>query len=100
MNQLLFEITTPTFVTRPYGLVQLDFDTNAERVIILDRTSCDKIYHRFVPKAPVLKILVPVHYTISNTLMIGIIDDSGEYNCSFLDGVKAELVDANTVSLI
>jgi hypothetical protein len=78
------------------AVVDVDADVNAERVIIMSRLS-GEVYHMFKLTDKVRSFIVPYHHTLNSTLMVGIVDDDGEYNCSFLDGVIAESVNVNAL---
>lgn len=84
---------------RPLGLISIDIDQAAERFMILNRSTGELILNTIRPQTGVAKRLVPLIYTGSNKLIIGILDDNGVYDCKFVDGVMAELVDANTVDM-
>ncbi|MGI2067839.1 hypothetical protein [Shewanella sp. MF08487] len=84
---------------RPLGLIAVDMDVNAERLMVLNRKTGEIFTNTLRPSTGIAKLLVPVIYTTSNELVVGILDDSREYDCKFVDGVKAELVDANTVNM-
>ena len=51
------------------------------------------------PPSGILKLIIPISFTTNNQLLIGTLDDSATYDCKFADGVKAELVNANTVDM-
>ena len=86
-------------IPRPMGLITVDMDIAAERIMVLDRKSGQMILHTIRPPSGVSKNLVPVSYTTSNNILVGILDDDDVYEAKFIDGVMAELVDANTVNM-
>jgi hypothetical protein len=88
-----------TLLPRPMGLITVDMDMAAERIMILNRKSGQMILHTIRPPSGISKTLVPVSYTTSNMLLVGVLDDGGVYEAKFIDGVMAELVDANTVNM-
>jgi hypothetical protein len=98
MFKILF-IKPPPVGVRPVGLVEVNMDVNAERIMVIDRTKGDVITNTLRPSSGIAKVIVPLSYTTSNTLLVGILDDSQVYDCKFVDGVMAELVDANTVNM-
>lgn len=81
------------------GLIVVDMDDSAERIVVLDRDNISVISVSLRPPKNIYKLVVPQIYTTKNNLIIGILDDNGVYDCKFLDGVKAELVDLNTVDM-
>ncbi|MDT3281684.1 hypothetical protein [Shewanella scandinavica] len=98
MNTILFIKAAP-LVPRPLGLVTVDMDINAERLMIIDRNTGEVINNTIRSSTSVVKLLVAISYTTSNRLLVGILDDSLVYDCKFVDGVMAEIVDANTVNM-
>ncbi|MCL1088077.1 hypothetical protein L2744_00320 [Shewanella profunda] len=98
MNSII-NIVTQKIGVIPVGLIAVDMDSAAERLVISDRLQLLPINIVTRPSSGIAKILVPQIYTISNSLIVGILDDSGVYDCKFVDGVMAELVDANTVDM-
>lgn len=95
---MLFTKIAPMYV-RPLSLIQVDMDVNAERVMILNRDTGGLVYLGLAPTNNVLKRLFPIKYSVTSDLLVGILDDDKVYNCKFLDGVTAELVDANSIDL-
>jgi hypothetical protein len=81
------------------GLVECDADQAAARLVIIDRTTMLALTNRMTDGKPIIKKLVPIIYANTNNLMVGILDDSGVYNAAFIDGVKAQIVDANVVDM-
>lgn len=81
------------------GLVECSVDQSAERCVILDRNTLVVYANTFVTDVGVIKRIVPKTYALNNDLIVGILDDDGMYNAAFADGVKAQLVDANTVNM-
>lgn len=81
------------------ALIEIDADALAERYVIIDRTRIDVKSAGINSASGIIKILMPQHNAVGNNLIIGILDDDGVYNAKFVDGVKAQLVDANTVNM-
>jgi uncharacterized membrane protein (Fun14 family) len=81
------------------GLIECDTDLAAARLVIIDRTTMLALTNRMTDGKSIIKKLVPITYTNTNNIMVGILDDSGTYNATFVDGVKAQLVDANVVDM-
>lgn len=81
------------------GLLVIDVDVDAEGVFVIDRTSANRLHIGTVPANHVAKIIVPLSYASSNKLLAGIIDADEQYNAAVIDGIRAELVDQNTVDL-
>jgi hypothetical protein len=80
-------------------MIEVDVDSDAERVMIIDRTTGALLYHSFTNSSGFFKKVVPLKYSLANNIMVGILDDDGVYNCAFIDGVRAESVDANTINM-
>jgi hypothetical protein len=81
------------------SLLEVDIDPKAERFLVLDRRDFSQIYFGIRPTRGVVKILLPVSLSTGNFLLVGIIDDTSEFNAKFLDSVKLELVNATTVNM-
>lgn len=81
------------------ALIQVDMDVSAERLVIQHRNTLEVLQHVVRPPSGILKVIVPMTYATSDNLLIGIMDDSGEYDCKFTDGVRAEIVDAYSVDM-
>ncbi len=80
-------------------VVAIDSDPDAERVIIMDRNTSE-VYHNFNYQSnKQLTFIVPMGNQINSNLLVGILDDNRTYNAKFVDGVKAELIDGNTVNI-
>lgn len=79
------------------AMVEVDTDIDAEQVVILERTSLNRIVYQRVAATGVIQLRVPIIYSTINNLIVGILDDDRIYNAKFIDGVKAELIDGNTV---
>ncbi|MEM6190517.1 hypothetical protein [Shewanella scandinavica] len=97
MNILVRKITP--FSVRAIGMLTIDVDSNAERFMIMDRVTGAMILHTKPPLSKTVKTLVSLSYTTSNNIIVGILDDAKVYDCKFIDGIQAELVDANTVDM-
>ncbi|WP_351123321.1 hypothetical protein [Shewanella sp. T24-MNA-CIBAN-0130] len=95
----LLLIKVDSTVPRPMGLITVDMDIAAERIMILNRSTGQSLLHTIRPPSGISKTLVPLSYTTSNKLLVGILDDGGVYDAKFKDGIMAELVDANTVNM-
>jgi len=86
----------------PYNtaLIELDFDPAAERYGIIDRNSLSMLWIGPVSATNPAKVVVPLQYTTNNNLAIMIFDDAGtpNYNAAINDKVRAQLVDARTIT--
>lgn len=98
-NIVLSDIVIKSTAIRSLALISLDMDINAERFILIDRRTLTVVYAGIRPPSNVTKVLLPQVFAIGNYCIAGIVDDNGVYDCKFVDGVMAELVDANTVDM-
>lgn len=98
MSELLF-FKDDTIIPFNAGLIQVDIDVDAERIVLMDRNSFNILISTIKPPSGILKLIIPISFTTNNQLLIGILDDSATYDCKFADGVKAEMVNANTVDM-
>ncbi|WP_254915722.1 hypothetical protein [Shewanella sp. Shew256] len=65
----------------------------------MDRNTSE-VYHNFNYQSnKQLTFIVPMGNQINSNLLVGILDDNRTYNAKFVDGVKAELIDGNTVNI-
>ncbi|WP_345888916.1 hypothetical protein [Shewanella algae] len=95
-------ITQSTIVpgtARYQGLLELDMDVNAERFVVFDRRSFMPLYSGIRPPSGIAKVLMPQELTTAGYCLVGIVDDGGQYNAKFLDGVQLQLVNALTVDM-
>ncbi|MCG9720643.1 hypothetical protein [Shewanella sp. Isolate7] len=83
-NQAMMEVTT---------------DPAAKRLMIVDRLSGEKIWNTPTSPSRLLRLIVPLRFGTSNELLVGIMDDDRVNNAKFVDGVKAQIVDGNTVRM-
>lgn len=81
------------------AVLTIDADPDAERVLIMARYT-GEIFHNFKYQSnKQLKFIVPLNYSVNADLLVGILDDNRVYNTKFVDGIKAELIDGNTVNI-
>ncbi|MCT8866318.1 hypothetical protein [Shewanella xiamenensis] len=81
------------------AILTIDADPDAERLLIISRDT-GEIFHNFTYQSnKQLKFIVPLNYSVNADLLVGILDDNRVYNTKFVDGVKAELIDGNTVNI-
>ena len=81
------------------AVVNVDADVDTSRVLIIDRLSGVAYQNYKLKNNKVLGFIVPSHHAASNTLLVGILDDTGNFDASFVDGVKAELIDGHVVNI-
>ncbi|WP_462171083.1 hypothetical protein [Pseudoalteromonas xiamenensis] len=72
------------------GLLALDVDTNATRVLVQDRFSLAVLWHSAVASTQ-LKITTPTQYSIDANLLVTIFDDQNNFNAECVDHVKADI---------
>lgn len=84
----------------PVGLLEIDADPEAERVIVLDRITMLVVLQRFCRAGEILKAVLPDQYTNANQLAVVMLDDTGVFNAVVDDHVKLEKADARTVNLL
>ncbi|WP_339144830.1 hypothetical protein [Pseudoalteromonas galatheae] len=78
------------------GLLELDIDQNATRVLIQDRENQDVIWHSPVTNNPIITITTPLQYAVDPLLMVTIFDDGKDpvppqFNAETIDRVQAAL---------
>jgi hypothetical protein len=96
----LLKIGSPAPIVFDAGFLEIDFDPDAERYMVLDRRNAGIIWLGPVPQTNPAKLIVPIEYTTSNNLLVMLFDDAGDprYNMVGNDMVQAQLVDARTVT--
>jgi hypothetical protein len=93
---------TRQITTYPLGTVQalviVDTDPDAERIVIIDRNTTVSVANIKIVRN-VMKVRVPLTYLSANNLIVGILDDDGQYGAKFVDGVKAEAIDPKVTTI-
>ncbi|MGE4260023.1 hypothetical protein [Shewanella sp.] len=80
------------------GMLTLDIDANAERYVVLERNTLAVLHHNRPPASGIVNLLIPAKFATSG-LIVGIVDDDGQYNIKMFDGVTCDLVNANLAEL-
>ncbi|MCT8871363.1 hypothetical protein [Shewanella xiamenensis] len=85
----------------PYyqGLVEIDCDVDAELVTVASIHLREFNFTQLVRDGFTNKFIVPKKFTTSNDLFVVIFDRDRTYRAAIVDGVKAELIDGNTVNI-
>lgn len=83
----------------PVGLLEIDADPEAERVIVFDRITMAVVLQRFCRDNEIVKAILPEQYTNANQLTVVMLDDSGVFNAEVEDQIKLEKIDARTENL-
>ena len=89
MNSLLFRPTKGADSLN-VGLLNVDIDPNATRLLIVDRTTGLTMRYMEVPPSKILKCVFDYKYTLSNNIIVGIIDLNNVYQLKTVDGIKLE----------
>lgn len=84
---------------RSTGLLEINMDEAAERFVVIDRRNMQIIHAGVRPQSGIAKILMAINYATANHCLVGIVDDDQVFNAKFLDGVKLQIVDQNTVNM-
>ncbi|MEL4361555.1 hypothetical protein [Shewanella algae] len=71
------------------GLIEVDTDPSAERIIAIDRVSGQLLFAVNRPPSGIVKQIVPVKYAFRNQIIVGIFDDSEQYAAKTVDGAQA-----------
>lgn len=75
------------------AVLEVDIDPDANRLVAYERDDPTvNIINQYVVGGEIVKIVMPSKYATTNKMFIGILDDDGEYDCKFVDGVLAKLV--------
>lgn len=94
-------LVVPLTKTVNAGVIYLDLDAAAERVMVFDRMYLHQYWHSKV--TPHLKngkvaVVVPVEYASSNALAAIIFDDDSQYNLAGADRLTADLINIATTA--
>lgn len=80
------------------GMLEVDVDPLAERLVVIDRNTLERFVHASV-SGGVYKYILPFVYTTSNDLMVLIFDDGGVYSAATVDGVQLQVIDGITTDI-
>ncbi|TMP27211.1 hypothetical protein CWB99_15960 [Pseudoalteromonas rubra] len=78
------------------GLLQINIDPYASRLLILDRHT-NKLIAALKPNGARVRRFMPAQYTIDPKLMVIMLDDTKVYNAAIVDHVQAQIVDLVTL---
>lgn len=81
----------------PVGLIDLDLDPTASHVTFIDRTIMRRILSISLGGVSNIKVVVPINFTITSDIMIIMHSDTLQYNAVVVDGVKAELINLDSL---
>lgn len=79
------------------GVLELDCDSAAERVLVMSRGGV-VITQR--PAKAMLSVVVPFSYTLTNDLVVILFDDNNTHNAELVDRVQAQSVDLKTYTAL
>lgn len=91
-----FKVLQP--LTMFVGLLEVDSDPLAERIVVLDRLSLTSLVNSKLDGG-IFKVILPFEYTTKNNLLVGILDSDMEFNATFLDGVRLQVIDSIEVDI-
>ncbi|WP_351008859.1 hypothetical protein [Shewanella sp. S1-58-MNA-CIBAN-0166] len=80
------------------GCVTVDCDVLAERCVVFNHKTMTPIRSKAI-NGTVIRFRLPLKYTTRFDLCVIIVDANTEYNAAILDGVQAEIIDANLVKI-
>jgi hypothetical protein len=89
MNSLIFKPTKGADSLN-VGLLTVDIDVGATRLLIMDRTTGLVMRYMEAPPSKIFKGVFNYKYTLSNNIIVGIIDLNNVYQLQTIDGVKLE----------
>lgn len=92
-NHIGMFMTPP--INRPIGVLQVDMDINAELIFVIDRVTFEVLFVTIRSPSNIVKIQLPISYSVNNNLLIGILDNNSVYNASVADGVMCEIVQSD-----
>ncbi|GGA95736.1 hypothetical protein [Agarivorans gilvus] len=84
--------------TRNVSLLELDADSVAERYFVMDRKTLSILKADKLPSGMV-KLILPAEYSLTQSVLVGIVDDNQQYNAAVADGVVLQSVDATELNM-
>lgn len=84
MSQAMLQVTTPI---------------DAEYITVLTRRTMGRLWFVRTARSSVSQLRVPFTHITDLDLIVGVTDADGLFACKFVDGVRAELVDGNQVTM-
>jgi len=81
------------------AVVDIKVDNNAERLIVMNRLTCEIYYVFNCKQVKNIKLITPLEHATNNLLLVGILDNDLNYNAKFLDGRQADLINGNQVTI-
>lgn len=81
------------------AVVDIKVDNNTERLIVMNRLTCEIYYVFNCNQVKDVKLITPLEHTTNNGLLVGILDDDRSFNAKFLDGRQADLINGNQVTI-
>lgn len=81
------------------AVIDIKVDNNAERLIVMNRLTCELYYVFNCNQVKNVKLIMPLEHTTNNELLVGILDDDRNYNAKLLDARQADLINGNQVTI-
>lgn len=87
------------YLTYQQAVLDVDIDNAAEKLIVMNRLTCEVYYAFNCRDVKKIKFVLPVEHLNNNLLLVGILDNNLTYNAKFLDAIKAEVINGRTVNI-
>lgn len=75
----------------PQAVIEFARDVNAERLVIMDRYTM-AVLHCWQLAQPSTTLVVPIRYATSQSLLVVMLDDDGDFDCEGIDYVAADII--------
>lgn len=98
----LSAVILPLTKAAPAGVIYLDVDPAAERVLVFDRFYMQQFWHSRIAshlKNGKVPVIVPVEYTSASALAAVIFDEHNIYNLAGVDRITADPINLTTTSI-
>ncbi|UCX04992.1 hypothetical protein [Shewanella glacialimarina] len=89
MNSLILKLTKGADHLN-VGLLTVDIDVAASRLMIIDRTTGLVMRYMEVPPSKTFQTVFNYEYALTNKIIVGIIDMNGVYALQKIDAIKLE----------
>lgn len=89
---MLIKTIYPDFAPIPRGLLKLDLDQAAERLIVIDRNAAETLFLTKIGQNKTINLMLPAAYANNPSICVIMMDDNNVYNAAAADRIQLELV--------
>lgn len=92
---MLIKTFYPDFSPIPRGLLKLDLDQAADRLIVIDRVNAETLFLTKIGDNKTLNLMLPGSYSNEKNICVLMLDDSDVYAAVAEDRLQLELVNTS-----